>query len=162
MKKTQKATQTVSPRALHLIDIENQVCGRVTPATCRDFLASYRSLGLIGPADHVILGVSPENLANTFTLPIGWRRVVGPEGAQSADLAILDAEPALPALQTYDELILASADAGFLALVLRARAAGLKVTIVSNAQQEPHWRMYVAGSRHLTVDVPHGTRQAVA
>ena len=126
MKKTQRTTQTVSPRALHLIDIENQVCGRVTPATCRDFLSSYRSLGLIGHADHVIVGVSPENLANTFTLPNGWRRVVGPEGAQSADLAILDAEPALPALQTYDELILASADAGFVALVLRARAAGLK------------------------------------
>ena len=153
MKKAQGTAQTVSPRALHLIDIENQVCGRVTPATCRDFLSSYRSLGLIGHADHVIVGVSPENLANTFTLP---------EGTQSADLAILDAEPALPALQTYDELILASADAGFLALVLRARAAGLKVTIVSNAQQAPHWRMYVAASRHLTVDVPHGTRRAVA
>ena len=43
-----------------------------------------------------------------------------------------------------------------------ARAAGLKVTIVSNAHQAPHWRVYVAGSRHLTVDIPQGTRRAVA
>lgn len=145
-----------------MVDIENQVCGRVTPAACRDFHSAYSALGLVGPSDHVIVGVSPESLADTFTLPSGWRRVLGPAGSQSADLAILEAEPSLAALQTYDELILASSDGGFLDLVLRAKAAGLQVTIVSNAQQAPHWQMYVAASRHLTVQVPQVTWRAVA
>ena len=127
----------ISNRALHLIDIENEVCGRVTPFTCREFYRSYNALRLLGPLDHVIVGVSPQSLADTSPLPAGWRRVMGPKGTQSADQALLDAEPPLAALRTYSELILASSDGGFLDLVLRAKAAGLRVTVVSNMVWPP-------------------------
>lgn len=149
-----KTTATTAHRALHLVDVENQVCGRVTPASCRAFYAAYNALGVIRPMDHVIVGVAPENLVDTFPLPSGWRRVVGPSGEQSADLAIKNEEPAPSALTTYDELILASSDGGFLDLVLRAKSAGLRVTLVSNVHRLPHWQMYVAANRHLTLNLP--------
>ena len=157
------STRTRAPRrALHLIDLENQLCGNVTPNGCRDFYTAYQELQLLGPIDHVIVGIAPQNLADTFALPSGWRRVVGPAGTQSADLAILEAEPPPAALATYDELVLASSDGGFLDLVLRAKAAGLKVTIVSNPDRSPHWQMYVAAHRHMTVGAPASARKAVA
>lgn len=140
-------------RRLHLIDIENEVCGDLTPATCRDFYTAYTRLGILGPLDHVIVGVSPRTLSNTFALPVGWRRVMGPRGPQSADLALLAAEPAPDQLATYTELVLASADGGFLDLALRAKNAGLKLTIVTNRRRRPQRLLYAAAHQHLTVTV---------
>lgn len=140
-----------SHRRLHLIDIENEVEGHVTPETCREFLTCYTRLGILGPQDHIVVGVSPVTLTHTFVLPAGWRRVMGPRGPQSADLALLAAEPATGNLTTYTELVIASADGGFLDLALRAKHAGLMLTVVTNRQRTPHWRLYTTAHRHLTI-----------
>ena len=161
---TTSATRHDAPtRSLHLIDIENQVCGHVTPSNCREFYIAYAELGLIRPGDHVVVGTSPESLADTFTLPCSWRRVMGPEGPQSADLAMLSAAAmTTEALRTYDSLILASSDGGFLDLVLRVKQAGLQVTLISNKLQAPHWQLYVAASRHLAIDLKPNVAVAAA
>lgn len=150
---TVTAAPGIAARRLHLIDIENEVEGHVTPNTCREFLAAYTRLGILGPRDHIVIGVSPSTLTHTFVLPAGWRRVMGPQGPQSADLALLSAEPATEHLTTYSELVLASADGGFLDLALRAKHAGLGLTVVTNQRRAPHWRLYTAAHRHLTITI---------
>lgn len=155
----QTAHRAAPRRRLHLVDIENEVGGHVTPTSCLEFLAEYTRLGIIGDLDHVIVGCSPQTLRHTWVLPTGWRRVMGPRGPQSADLALIDAEPPPRHLASYSELILASADSGFVELALRARNAGLELTVVTNVHRKPHHLLRAAADRLLTINVDVPTRR---
>ena len=88
------ATRSVywAERRIHLVDIEN-MCGFVTPTSARAFAEAYDSAGLIWRADHVVVGTSPASVAQTFPLPPGWRRVLGPAGPDGADFALTNALP---------------------------------------------------------------------
>lgn len=138
-------------RSLHLIDIENQLCGQVSPDACRAFYVVYAQLGLLGPRDHVVVGTSPATLVDTYPLPRAWRRVMGPEGDQSADIALLAAAPTPQRWSSYGQLVLATADGGLLDIAVQARTAGLDVTVVTHHQRPPHWRLYAAAHRHLAI-----------
>jgi hypothetical protein len=140
-------------RRLHLVDIENEVAGRVTPESCRIFLAEYVRLGILGGSDLVIVGVSPTSMVATYPLPAGWRRALGPDGPESADIALLTGVPAMDRWSSFSELVIASADHSFLALACQARGMGLAVTIVTNSSRPPHWRLYAAADRHLTLRI---------
>lgn len=157
-----KASSAAPRRLLHLVDIENEVGGHVTPKTCLEFLAEYTRLGVIGDLDHVVVGCSPHSLRHLWVLPTGWRRVMGPQGPQSADLALLDAEPSPRLLASYSGLVLASADGGFVELALRARDAGLKLTVVTNVHRKPHHLLRAAADRLLTIDVDVPPRNRAA
>ena len=161
-RKADSATAIHLPRRLHLIDIENEVMGRVTPASCREFAAAYAGLGIVGAHDQVIVGVSPNSLLATFVLPFEWRRVMGPDGPQSADEALLGAVSPTGLHSRFSELVIASSDHVFLELALRARQVGLLVTLVTNQSRTPHWRLYIAAHRHLTVAVSSADMGAVA
>ena len=158
----QTAHRPTPLRRLHLVDIENEVGGHVTAKTCLDFLAEYTRLGIVGDLDHVVVGCSPQTLRQTWVLPTGWRRVMGPRGPQSADLALIDAEPSPRLLASYAELVLASADGGFLDVATRAKDAGLLVTVVTNVHRTPHHLLRAVAHRLLTIDVSVPTRTRAA
>ena len=44
MRKNLSTTTRAPRRVLHLIDLENQLCGNVTPIACRDFYRAYQEL----------------------------------------------------------------------------------------------------------------------
>lgn len=95
--------------------------------------------------------LGPHPLAGTVALPSGWRRVMGPAGPHSADLALLAAEPMQATLTTYVELVIASADHVFAGLAVRAVKAGIRVTLVTAFNRPPHWRRYRDADAHLTL-----------
>lgn len=158
----ESAHRAAPRRRLHLVDIENEVGGYVTPTSCLEFLAEYTRLGIVGDLDHVVVGCSPYSLRHTWVLPTGWRRVLGPQGPQSADLALIDAEPSPRLLASYSGLVLASADGGFVELALRARNAGLELTVVTNVHRKPHHLLRAAADRLLTIDVDVPPRRQAA
>lgn len=149
-------------RRIHFVDIENEVGGWVTPLACDEFAAEYRQLSVFGPMDQIIVGVSPYSIAATYTLPPGWRRVLGPQGPQSADKALLAEIPDDRRLASFTEVVIASGDRSFLTLALRARLAGLGVTLVTNRLFRPHWKLYKAASQHLTISVQSSFPRAAA
>jgi hypothetical protein len=157
-----RAHRAAPRRRLHLVDIENEVGGHVTPSSCLEFLAEYTALGVVGDRDHVVVGCSPHSLRHLWVLPAGWRRVMGPRGPQSADLALIDAEPSPRLLSSYSGLVLASADGGFVDLALRARTAGLELTVVTNVHRRPHHLLRAAADRLLAIDVAIPPRRQAA
>lgn len=158
----QSAHRAAPLRRLHLVDIENEVGGHVTPTSCLAFLAEYTRLGIVGDLDHVVVGCSPHSLRHTWVLPAGWRRVLGPRGPQSADLALIDAEPSPRLLSSYSGVVLASADGGFVDLAVRIRNAGLQLTVVTNVHRKPHHLLRAAADRLLTIDVAVPPRHRAA
>jgi hypothetical protein len=137
-------------RRMHLIDIEN-MCGFVTPTSAKAFGDAYTSAGLIWRADHVVVGTSPASVAQTFLLPPGWRRVLGPPGPDGADFALANALPDVSLLTSFGELIIASGDHYFCEVAAVARAAGLRVLLVTTRGTLVSGELYRLVEHHIVL-----------
>ncbi|QJU56248.1 NYN domain-containing protein (plasmid) [Herbiconiux sp. KACC 21604] len=115
----------------HVIDLENLVAGRVSYSRTAEFFQRYRALVPIGPADDVVVGLSPSTAPEAaFALPERTRLRVGRWGRDSADQALLDAiDPDFTAAH-FSRVVLCSGDHCFAPLVSALRAHKLDVVVV--------------------------------
>lgn len=136
-------------RALHWVDIEN-LAGN--PAADADRItriwAAYRGGVPISKSDHVVVA-SCSQFAKTawFVLPAtGIQRRVR-DGADGAELALLDEFDVEATARRFDRLVIASGDGRFTEAALTARAAGLHVHHVVGLSQ-PARRLTAAVTTH--------------
>jgi hypothetical protein len=120
----------MNQRTLHLIDIENLAgTGHVDALTARRIARDYRAFAQSAGSDLLVVACSHHSgfpVAAAFPdASVRWRS--GPDGA---DIALIEAAIELP-LARFDRLVLGSGDGIFLALVRRAKAAGIPVHVVA-------------------------------
>lgn len=135
-------------RTLAILDIENLLGGRVTPDRVRLLDHAYQQLQPIGPWDLCTVATAPAHIANTYPLARPWRRVIGPPGPDSADLALLRDGVPWDRLHTFSRVVVASGDAAFLPVIEAANRLGIPSTIITSDLTFPHWRLYQACTQH--------------
>lgn len=136
--------------------------GFVTPTSARAFAEAYRTAGVLGWADHVVVGTSPASVVQTYSLPGGWRRVLGEAGPDGADIALADAlADALPdglLLTSFDGLVIASGDHHFCKVAIAASKAGLHVSLVTTKGTLVAAELYRLTEEHIVLPLrstPH-------
>jgi hypothetical protein len=137
-------------RRIHLVDIEN-MCGFVTPTSAKAFAEAYGSAGLIGRVDHVVVGTSPASVVQTYSLPRGWRRVLGQAGPDGADIALADALPDALMLTSFDGIVIASGDHHFCKVAIAATKAGLHVSLVTTKGTRVAAELYRLAEEHIVL-----------
>lgn len=121
----------IRPRTLHLIDLENLLAGRVDTDTVADIWDEYRQVTGMRWDDHVIVAVSKRNAAATFfALPETVQRVIGSNGPDGADLALISAVDINWAVKRFGQVMVATGDHIFTDTTTGLRAAGLPVVQV--------------------------------
>ncbi|MEH6807068.1 MAG: NYN domain-containing protein [Rhodococcus erythropolis] len=120
--------RSTRPRTLHLIDLENLVAGNVTPDSCAGAWDEYRRELGVRWDDHVVVAVSEKNALTAFlVLPGTVQKVVGPNTADGADHALLDAVDPGWAHARFRQVVIASGDHIFAPLARRLSGDGLLV-----------------------------------
>jgi hypothetical protein len=123
----------LATRALHLIDPENLAGGAgVAEDVIRDVWDCYRAAVPIGPDDHVIVASSSHFARRAwFVFPAdGIQRRVR-DGADGADLALLESIDLDHDSRRFGTLVIGSGDGIFTDLALCARFLGMQVHQVS-------------------------------
>ncbi|HEY8787583.1 MAG TPA: hypothetical protein VIM10_00400 [Actinopolymorphaceae bacterium] len=138
-------------RRIHLVDIENMCRGFVTPTSARAFAEAYATAGVLGWADHVVVGTSPASVVQTYSLPRGWRRVLGAAGPDGADIALADALPDGLLLTSFDGLVIASGDHYFCKVAIAASKAGLHVSLVTTKDTLISAELYRLAEDHIVL-----------
>ena len=117
-----------------LLDIENTTQGAARSAA--DVAEVWRVLREqapgIAPHDHVVVGAG-RGFARRYRAAIqgpNVRWVVGANGPDGADRALLAAIDLYAVARRYDELVIASGDHAFADVARRARALGLSVQVI--------------------------------
>lgn len=83
--------RSTRPRTLNLIDLENLVGGHVHAHFVRTTWSEYRAVIGARHSDHSTVAVSRKNAAEAFfALPANVHRVIGADGPDGADLALID------------------------------------------------------------------------
>lgn len=144
----QPETEPAMDRTLALLDIENLLGGRVTPQRVRHLDRAYQQAHPIGPNDLCTVATAPAHLADTYPLPSLWRRLIGPPGPDSADLALLTDGVPWKHLHTFTRIVIASGDLAFLPVAHAARRAGVPTTVITTDLSYLHWRLYQACDQH--------------
>ncbi len=123
-----------SGRRLFLVDIENLTRG--ARANVSELEVFWRSFVLDMPGvdarDHVVVGAA-RRVARRYRPLVRGKNVkwvVGHDGADGADEAMLAAIDLHRASRNFDELVIASGDHAFAPLASRARLAGMRVHVV--------------------------------
>ena len=125
------------PRTLNLVDLENLVGGRVETDAVRDVWSEFVAVADLRHDDHSCVAVSRQHAAAAFFgLPGNVQRIVGPNGPDGADLALLDAIDYRWATANFGQVIIASGDHIFAPVADRFRDAGLPVVQVIGSGQE--------------------------
>jgi hypothetical protein len=140
-------------RRIHLVDIENMCRGFVTPTSARAFAEAYDTAGVLGWADHVVVGTSPASVVQTYSLPRGWRRVLGQSGPDGADIALADALPDGLLLTSFDGLVIASGDHYFCRVAIAASKAGLHVSLVTTKGTQVSRELSRLAEDHIVLPV---------
>ena len=128
------STSQNSRRQLRLVDLENLAGSPVVSLpvahTVADRLADCAPLG---PTDlQAVASAHISGFAAKSAFPgahVRWR-----SGTNGADLALLDYAGEIP-LERFGSIVIASADKIFMDLALKAKAAGLSVTIVADSNR---------------------------
>lgn len=124
-------------RTLHLIDLENLLCGYLRSERIRDGLQLYIEQSGYRRGDRVIVAVAARHRGLVGPLlPNGWELVLGDDGPDGADRALVAALPPLPEIAlSFGRVNLASADHYFKPLARDLRTHGLPVvTFVGNGR----------------------------
>lgn len=123
-----------------LADIENLTHG--AKATCQQAAALWGVLTQqapgIAPHDHVVVGAA-RYVVRRYRAAIDGANVkwvVGSEGINGADRALITAIDLRRVARDYDELVIASGDGAFTDLARRAKALGLTVHVITTQHPE--------------------------
>jgi hypothetical protein len=133
------ATPEAAPRRYVLVDIENLTAGNATRKEVKalwDILAQ-KSPGMT-TKDHVVVGAN-RYVAKKFSTTIvgsNIKWVVGAEGPDGADRALLAACNLHQIAKTCSELIIMSGDHAFTELALRAKKLGLRTHVVTTKRMD--------------------------
>lgn len=123
-----------------LVDIENLTHG--AKATCQQAAALWGVLTQqapgIAPHDHVVVGAA-RYVVRRYRAAIDGANVkwvVGSDGPDGADRALLAAIDLRRVARDYDELVIASGDGAFTELARQAKALGLTVHVITTQHPE--------------------------
>lgn len=121
-------------RALHLLDLENILGGRVTPQRVTLAWQRYAEAVHLRPEDAVLVALSRATAAAAiFALPSSIRCIIGSNGRDGADAALVGAVDIRHAATRYARIYLASGDHYFIDLARQFRTLGCRVTQVVGA-----------------------------
>lgn len=137
-----------------LVDIENPTCGaRATVEEVATFWTILRQQAPgISPRDHVVVGAS-RRVADKYRPAIegpNVKWVVGADGPDGADRALLAAIDLHRVARDYDELVIVSGDHAFSGLARRAKSFGLAVRVVT--AEHPRQRKVLARDLSAAAD----------
>ena len=125
--------RSTRPRTLHLVDLENLLAGRVIGEDVADVWAEYSRVTALHRDDHVVVSVAKRHAEAAFFALPGVQRVIGADGPDGADIALIDAVPIGWAASRFAQVMLASGDHIFGDIASRLRAEGLPVALVIGA-----------------------------
>ena len=128
------ASLTTRKRRYVLLDIENLTLGaaRSAAAVAEVWRVLREQAPGIAPHDHVVVGAG-RGFARRYRAAIqgpNVRWVVGADGPDGADRALLAAIDLFAVAREYDELVIGSGDHVFADVARRARALGLTVQVI--------------------------------
>lgn len=127
-----RASYVPVARALHLVDLENLMCGPCQPVgVLRNAVALYRELAPVHREDHVIIAVNPAlALEAGLAWPAAQLRIGrGPHGADHELLAAIDDRAWVAA--RFDRIIVGSGDGIFSAALKDLRQLGIATGVVA-------------------------------
>jgi len=120
------------PRTLHLLDVENLVAGRVSTQSVSTMWSQF--VAAIDPRwdDLSTVAVARRHAATTFfALPTEVRRVIGSNGPDGADLALIESIDVDWASRNFGRVVIASGDHIFAPLARQLTTQGLQVLQVT-------------------------------
>ncbi len=120
------------PRTLHLLDVENLVENELST---QSVIAMWNKfVAAVDPRwdDLSTVAVARRHAATTFfALPPGVRRVIGPNGPDGADLALIDSIDIDWAVRNFGRVVIGSGDHIFAPLARQLGARGMQVLLVT-------------------------------
>lgn len=149
------ASLPTRPRRYLLADVENLSHGAT--GSCEEVaelwsIITQQALGL-APRDHVVVGAA-RFVVRRYRAAIDGanvRWVVGEDGPDGADRALLRAIDLRRVARDYDELVILSGDGAFAELARRAKSLGLRVHVVTT--EHPSGRRNLSRDLESTADV---------
>jgi hypothetical protein len=136
------------PRTLSLMDLENLLGGDVETTAVRDMWAEFVTAIDLRHDDHTCVAVSRHHAAAAFFgLPGNVQRIIGANGPDGADLALIDAVDYRWIAANFGQVVVASGDHIFAPVAERLRSVGLPVVQVIGAGTSSV-RLYQASSDH--------------
>lgn len=119
-------------RALHLIDLDNQLnTASPTPGATAAWWRSYERL--VGREDAIVVASSHHSaIRSWWELPVGRMQLLVRSGADGADAALTDSFDLAHTAARFDYLVLASEDHYFVPLLQAAEQAGLTTWLVTS------------------------------
>lgn len=121
-------------RAIHLIDIENQLgTGRIDSEGVTRFFGEYGTCVGLGPLDQVAVS-SIEALQAVHLSSMRGCRLLFKPGHDGADLMLQEVMMSENIADRFERAICASGDGGFLDAVAYLTTRGVRVTVVSQGR----------------------------
>ena len=119
-------------RTLHLIDLENLMCGaRAGFDRAIEAVLEYKSAVPVYSDDHAHVAVNPKLLVESALVWPGAKYFAG-RGTDGADKALIDSVNNVFWISCrYDRIVIGSGDHIFLSVVLAFRSVGIPVAVVA-------------------------------
>ena len=119
------------PRSIHLLDLENLLAGRVTPAGTRALVGAYLTRVGVPAGDLVHVSVAARVAVSCcFELPRGWRFAMAGNQPDAADEFLLSCIQEVD-LRTYGGVFIASGDHRFVEVAWAAKSAAIAAICVT-------------------------------
>lgn len=119
------------PRSIHLLDLENLLAGRVTPAGTRALVEAYRTRVGVPAGDLVHVSVATRVAQSCcFDLPRAWRFAMAGNQPDSADEFLLSCIQEVD-LRTYGGVFIGSGDHRFVEVAWAAKSAAIPAICVT-------------------------------
>jgi hypothetical protein len=126
--------RSTRPRTLHLLDVENLVPDGINTQAVTDMWTEFVQVMQPRWDDQSTVAVARRHAATAFlALPVGLRRVVGSDGPNGADEALLDSADIDWAAAHFGRVVIGSGDHIFAPLADGLRARGVWVVQVIGA-----------------------------
>lgn len=136
------------PRTLTLMDLENLLGGDVETTAVRDMWSEFVRVVDLRHDDHTCVAVSRHHAVAAFVgLPGNVQRIVGADGPDGADLALIEAIDYGWIASNFGQVVLASGDHIFAPVAQRLRTVGLPVVQVIGGGMSSV-QLYRASSEH--------------
>lgn len=126
--------RSTRPRTLHLLDVENLPGGQIKPGAVESMWTEFVQVMQPRWDDQSTVAVALRHAATAFlALPSGLRRVVGSNGPDGADEALLESADMDWAAAHFGRVVIGSGDHIFAPLAEGLRANGVSVVQVIGA-----------------------------
>lgn len=123
--------QVGDQRTFHLVDMENLVGGAVSTRSVAGAWTEYVTAAGVREGDQVVVGVARRHAATTFfALPTGIRRLVGSDGPDGADRALLEAVDVGLVAERFERVVIGSGDHAFTDLAAELLQRGISMVEV--------------------------------